>query len=94
VAVFGKKDYQQLMIIRQMAQQFALPVDIVAGETIRAEDGLALSSRNSFLSTEERKEAPQLQIALQNLRHEIQTLQSSSLALTPNQLMALEQKSD
>ena len=92
VAVFGKKDYQQLMIIRQMAQQFALPVDIVAGETIRAEDGLALSSRNSFLSTEERKEAPQLQIALQNLRHEIQTLQSSSLALTPNQLMALEQK--
>ena len=92
VAVFGKKDYQQLMIIRQMAQQFALPVDIVAGETIRAEDGLALSSRNSFLSTEERKEAPQLQIALQNLRHEIQTLQSSSLALTPNQLMILEQK--
>jgi pantoate--beta-alanine ligase len=92
VAVFGKKDYQQLMIIRQMAQQFALPVDIVAGETIRAEDGLALSSRNSFLSTEERKEAPQLQIALQNLRHEIQMLQSSSLALTPNQLMALEQK--
>ena len=92
VAVFGKKDYQQLMIIRQMAQQFALPVDIVAGETIRAEDGLALSSRNSFLSTEERKEAPQLQIALQNLRHEIQTLQSSSLALTPNQLMTLEQK--
>ena len=91
-AVFGKKDYQQLMIIRQMAQQFALPVDIVAGETIRAEDGLALSSRNSFLSTEERKEAPQLQIALQNLRHEIQTLQSSSLTLTSNQLMILEQK--
>jgi pantoate--beta-alanine ligase len=92
VAVFGKKDYQQLMIIRQMAQQFALPVDIVAGETIRAEDGLALSSRNGFLSTEERVEAPQLQIALQNLRHEIHTLHASSLVASPSQLVALEQK--
>jgi pantoate--beta-alanine ligase len=92
VAVFGKKDYQQLMIIRQMAQQFALPVDIVAGETIRAEDGLALSSRNGFLSAEERVEAPQLQIALQNLRHEIRALHSSSLVASPSQLVALEQK--
>ena len=92
VAVFGKKDYQQLMIIRQMAQQFALPVDIVAGETIRAEDGLALSSRNGFLSTEERLEAPQLQIALQNLRHEIRALHSSSLVASPSQLVTLEQK--
>ena len=93
VAVFGKKDYQQLMIIRQMAQQFALPVDIVAGETIRAEDGLALSSRNGFLSTEERLEAPQLQIALQNLRHEIHALHSSLLVTSPSQLILLEQKS-
>jgi pantoate--beta-alanine ligase len=92
VAVFGKKDYQQLMIIRQMAQQFALPVDIVAGETIRAEDGLALSSRNGFLSTKERVEAPQLQIALQNLRHEIHAVLSSSLVTSPSQLVALEQK--
>ena len=59
---------------------------------IRAEDGLALSSRNSFLSAEERKEAPQLQIALQDLRREIQTLQSSPPALTPNKLLTLEQK--
>lgn len=80
------------MIIRQMAQQFALPVDIVAGETIRAEDGLALSSRNGFLSTEERLEAPQLQIALQNLRHEI-LAHSSSLVTSPSQLVSLEQKS-
>ena len=56
VAVFGKKDYQQLMIIRQMAKQFALPVEIVPGETIRADDGLALSSRNGYLSAEERAE--------------------------------------
>ncbi|MCF8165981.1 MAG: pantoate--beta-alanine ligase [Rhodoferax sp.] len=68
VAVFGKKDYQQLMIIRQMAKQFALPVDIIPGETIRAEDGLALSSRNSYLSIEERLEAPELQKVLKEVR--------------------------
>lgn len=68
VAVFGKKDYQQLMIIRQMAHQFALPVEIVAGETIRAKDGLALSSRNMYLSEAERTEAPHLQASLQELR--------------------------
>ncbi len=67
VAVFGKKDYQQLMIIRQMAKQFALPVEIIPGETIRAEDGLALSSRNGYLSIEERAEAPELQKALQEV---------------------------
>ena len=68
VAVFGKKDYQQLMIIRRMAKQFALPVDIIPGETIRAEDGLALSSRNSYLSIEERLEAPELQKILKEVR--------------------------
>lgn len=94
VAVFGKKDYQQLMIIRQMAQQFALPVDIVAGETIRAEDGLALSSRNGYLSKEERAEAPQLQITLQDLRLQILDLLNrpgSGDALI-KQLSELEQK--
>ena len=68
VAIFGKKDYQQLMIIRQMAKQFALPVDIIPGETIRAEDGLALSSRNGYLSSAERAEAPELQKVLQEVR--------------------------
>lgn len=71
VAVFGKKDYQQLMIIRQMAHQFALPVEIVAGETIRADDGLALSSRNAYLSDAERAEAPHLQASLQQLRLDV-----------------------
>jgi len=70
-AVFGKKDYQQLMIIRQMAKQFALPVNIVPGETIRADDGLALSSRNGYLSVEERAEAPELQRALQEVREQV-----------------------
>ena len=57
VAVFGKKDYQQLMVIRRMVQQLALPIEIVAGETSRAEDGLALSSRNGYLDAAERAEA-------------------------------------
>jgi pantoate--beta-alanine ligase len=83
VAVFGKKDYQQLMIIRQMAKQFALPVDIIPGETIRAEDGLALSSRNGYLSIEERAEAPELQKALKEVRERVLDLNernTSSLA--------------
>ena len=71
VAVFGKKDYQQLMIIRQMAKQFALPVEIIPGETIRAEDGLALSSRNGYLSAEERAEAPELMKALKEVRQRV-----------------------
>lgn len=66
-AVFGKKDYQRLMIIRRMVQQFAMPIEIVAGETARTEDGLALSSRNGFLSPEERKEAVQLSQALRGM---------------------------
>ena len=80
VAVFGKKDYQQLMIIRQMAKQFALPVDIVPGETIRADDGLALSSRNGYLSTEERTEAPELQRALKEVRQQVLQLKDRNVA--------------
>jgi pantoate--beta-alanine ligase len=60
VAVFGEKDYQQLMMVRNMARQFALPTEIIAAETYRAKDGLALSSRNGYLSENERTEAPSL----------------------------------
>jgi pantoate--beta-alanine ligase len=60
VALFGKKDYQQLMIIRNMVAEFNLPIQIIGGETVRAEDGLALSSRNGYLSAAERAEAPRL----------------------------------
>ena len=66
-ALFGKKDYQQLMVLKRMVQQFALPIDIVGGETQRADDGLALSSRNGYLSAEERTEAVQLSLALKQL---------------------------
>lgn len=66
-AVFGKKDYQQLMVIRRMVDQLALPIAIVGGETGRAADGLALSSRNGYLSAAERAEAVQLSAALRRI---------------------------
>lgn len=72
VAVFGKKDYQQLMVIRRMVQQFALPIEVVAGETSRADDGLALSSRNGYLGEAERAEAVQLSMALKDLAAALQ----------------------
>ena len=88
VAVFGKKDYQQLMIVRQMASQFALPVDIVPAETIRAEDGLALSSRNIYLSESERAEAPALQRQLSAMREQVLGLKEKSVTA----LMDIEAK--
>lgn len=66
-AVFGKKDYQQLLLVRGMVEQFALPIDIVGLETVRDADGLALSSRNGYLTAEQRGEAPALHAALRDL---------------------------
>ena len=71
VAVFGKKDFQQLHIIRHMVAQLNLPVRIVGCETVRAADGLALSSRNQYLSAAERAEAPFLYQTLQGIRQTI-----------------------
>jgi len=71
VALFGKKDYQQLMVLRNMSCQFMLPIKIIGGETVRAEDGLALSSRNGYLSPAERAEAPRLQRCLQGIRQAV-----------------------
>lgn len=70
-ALFGKKDYQQLMLIRAMTEQMALPIQIIGVETVRAEDGLALSSRNGYLSASERQEAPRLFQTLQALRQTV-----------------------
>ena len=67
VAVFGKKDYQQQLVIRRMVQQFALPIDIIAADTARSDSGLALSSRNGYLSQDELAQASALSHALQQL---------------------------
>ncbi len=72
VAVFGQKDYQQLLVIRHMVRQLALPLQVLAGPTQRAADGLALSSRNGYLSAEERAEAPALAHTLRALAAEVQ----------------------
>ncbi len=87
-AIFGKKDYQQLMIVRRMARQFALPTEIVAAETVRASDGLALSSRNGYLSAAEREEAPTLYRQLTAVaervaadRHDVATVERDAMAV-------------
>ncbi len=67
IAIFGKKDYQQLMVIKSMVQQMAMPIEIIGHETERAADGLALSSRNGYLSEAERLEAVHLSGALKTL---------------------------
>jgi pantoate--beta-alanine ligase len=71
VALFGKKDYQQLMVLRNMVEQLALPVQVLPGETVRAEDGLALSSRNRYLSETERAEAIRLYRCLSRIREAV-----------------------
>jgi pantoate--beta-alanine ligase len=92
VAVFGKKDYQQLMIIRRMVQQFALPIEIVGGETRRAPDGLALSSRNGYLSEGERTEAVQLSLALKDLAAALKAGSTDIAALETQAMKSLTER--
>ncbi|MDY0744698.1 pantoate--beta-alanine ligase [Paucibacter sp. R3-3] len=86
VAVFGKKDYQQLMVIRRMVEQMALPIEIQAGETARSDEGLALSSRNGYLSAGEKAEALRLSQTLKTLiagwqggERDVATLESTAM---------------
>ncbi|SAK75097.1 pantoate--beta-alanine ligase [Caballeronia catudaia] len=92
VAVFGKKDYQQLMIVRAMCNQFALPTEIIAAETVRDDDGLALSSRNRFLSAEERAEAPKLAEQLQRVRDAVLSGNRDIAALERDAMNALAER--
>jgi pantoate--beta-alanine ligase len=91
-ALFGKKDYQQLLVIRSMVQQFAMPVDVVGGETQRSEDGLALSSRNGYLSPEQRKQAVQLSVALRSIVDAIRSGATNFEALSADATRALAEK--
>ena len=93
VAAFGKKDYQQVMVVRRMVQQFALPIEILAGETQRADNGLALSSRNGYLTDEQRQEAAQLSQALRALGKAAQAASPADLpALEAQALQALARR--
>jgi pantoate--beta-alanine ligase len=92
VAVFGKKDYQQLMMIRHMVRQFAMPIEIVGGETFRADDGLALSSRNGYLSKDERAEAVQLSRTLQAMAAAVQAGESDLAAIEARAMQSLAQR--
>ena len=73
VAIFGQKDYQQQLVLRHMAKDMSLPIGIITAETVRADDGLALSSRNSYLSDEERARAPLLYETLSSVSTDLQS---------------------
>jgi len=88
VAVFGKKDYQQLMVIKRMVQQMALPIQIVGVDTLRAEDGLALSSRNGYLRADERARAVELSGALKQMVANVRGNLSSSLTGEASKVIA------
>jgi pantoate--beta-alanine ligase len=81
IAVFGKKDFQQLFIIKEMVKQFNLPIEIIAGETIRKKNSLALSSRNSYLTDAQREAASQLNSALQGIVNQIKSGKKDFIAL-------------
>jgi len=71
-AIFGEKDYQQLLVIRRLVADLCLPIDIASGETVREPDGLAMSSRNAYLSPDERKIASQLNVVLRDVAKRVQ----------------------
>jgi pantoate--beta-alanine ligase len=89
VAVFGKKDYQQLMVVRQMVRQLALPIEIVAGETTRADDGLALSSRNAYLDEAQRAEAVTLSRELKGIEAALRSGRRDLAALEAEAMQSL-----
>jgi pantoate--beta-alanine ligase len=90
VAVFGEKDYQQFMIVRRMALDLALPLEVVGAPTVRASDGLALSSRNRYLNDEERSRAPAIHQALRAAAGAIDAGQSDFVSLEQEGREALE----
>jgi pantoate--beta-alanine ligase len=90
IAVFGKKDYQQLFVIREMVRQFNLPIEIIGGETIREESGLAMSSRNGYLSAADKLEAPRLNKVLKLI---IAAMQKEGKTITLEKMREFEQTS-
>jgi pantoate--beta-alanine ligase len=91
-AIFGKKDYQQLMVIRQMVRQFNLPVNVVGGETQRTDDGLAMSSRNGYLNAAERAQASELHASLQVLAQAVRAGDKGFAALEAHAMGGLRER--
>jgi pantoate--beta-alanine ligase len=91
-AVFGAKDYQQQMVIRRMVQQLALPIEIHTGKTLRAADGLALSSRNGYLNAAERAEAVQLSLALKVMADALRAGEKDVAALEARAMKTLAER--
>jgi pantoate--beta-alanine ligase len=92
VAVFGKKDYQQLKVIEHMVRQFALPIQVLRGDTLRAADGLALSSRNRYLSAEERSESIALSSTLREMAKAVRQPNANFKRIEADARQALTQK--
>jgi len=91
VAVFGKKDFQQLLVIRRMVADLAMPIDIVGVDTVRDGDGLAKSSRNQYLSEQQRRIAPQLHRQLQHLAERLRDGERDVPRLQADMRQALDQ---
>ena len=91
-AVFGKKDYQQLMVIRHMVRQFNMPIDVVGGDTRRAPDGLAMSSRNGYLNAAERAQASELHASLQAIAQALRAGDTGFAALEAHAMDGLRAK--
>ncbi len=91
IALFGKKDYQQLMVLSNMVRELALPVEVYPGETVRADDGLALSSRNGYLSADERARAPLLYRLLCRIRDAVRAGDHDVLTLETDAMRELEE---
>jgi pantoate--beta-alanine ligase len=89
VAIFGKKDYQQLQVVRQMVAQLNVPVEIIAAETLRTIDGLALSSRNQYLAENDRTEATYMYQMLNDIKKSLSSGVSDYSALEENAVKAL-----
>jgi len=87
-AIFGKKDYQQLILLRNMVRELNLPIEVHAGETVRAQDGLALSSRNGYLTPDERREAPRLYRVLTKV---VERIRSGYLAFPALEMEAMDE---
>jgi pantoate--beta-alanine ligase len=92
VAILGQKDYQQLVILKQMVRDLNFPIKIVAGETVRAHDGLALSSRNQYLTNSQRQIAPLIYRTLTMVRDKLLSTQTNLLALQEESIKLLEGK--